>query len=358
MLSNNQSNQEYDTFCQYLKEKNISQKYIPYFWKLRRSIDYTVIVDNSGSTDSPLDPSLTTSMSIYQEMERLFNATFGITEKLDQNGVNLRFINRQNKTILVPNSPNKNGINIASDLFRQHDSHGNGGTPLAKTLNKVANELVNSSDYDKSKKQGIVIFTDGEDEDGMTNFQSCVQNIHDKYSNFHISVVVATLKQDVIDSYSKFDDTFRCSPDGSKRLDVTLCYKLENERCQRYSNTLSYEDYVAKILLGSVYREIGDMNDSSRQSGLSLIVFSLFVAICSFLGFCYFNDYQFKRDIDVTFGSFITDDTKVIFLTIAIALGMLSLYKFGTFILKGLFLGVVFCVAFYSAQLYLSFSKL
>lgn len=350
------ANKEYNDFCDFFREKNISEKYFSLFWKLRRSVECTIVVDNSGSTDEPLDPNQTSSPSIYKEMEKLFNAIFGMMEKLDKNGVNLKFLNKCPKVILVENTAQQKGTDVASNLFKQHDSNGNGKTPLTVTLKSVVNEIINSNDYDGSKKQELVILTDGKDDAGMDVFQSYIQNVHDKYPNFHISIVVVTLNKSIIDSYSDFDNTFRCATDGSKRIDVTFCYVTENERVKQ---KLSYGDYVAKILLGPIYKEIGDMNDSGSRSIVPTFMFSFFVALLLYFTNSYFSDYAFRKNVNQQFNSYVDyelcNEHKAVLMGFAAIFGTIFMYKFGSLIVKGAFLGVVFYATYYFGMIYLEY---
>jgi len=196
------------------------------------------------------------------------------------------------------------------------------------------------------KRQLIIIVTDGEESvrSGKSNeFLKIVKSVIKNNPKIAISIVLMTSNEEIINNYNIFDNA--CI-DG---VDVNSCYYLESKECQKYGNDLTYGKYLAKLILGPLYPEIGHI-DSKKESNLSfcsvmykLFFFLLFTWILLWT-FCSQSNYRQVENIIITlYNTIITVTEKLIKLPAVLngndPYAILD-YIVGSFIFFKLFIGM------------------
>ena len=245
----------------YMNEQGVSPNYQELAKTHLKKVDGIVVVDDSWSTNQPLN-SDNDDHSIYDEQLLILKNIFGLMSSLDNDGIEVKYLNHSPKLFKVSSLEQLENYHKSNKPSAPTDT-----TPLCETLTTIENSIKSRDDTDYL----VVILTDGIDNNGQTAFQNKLQQIHNRNKNMYFSLVVVTTNNNIIKSYNKFDEDFKRDEDNNKRLDVKGIYKHEK---QRYKTNLSFGDYIMSIILGPLDEEVGNMNDygvrlTSRVENLS-----------------------------------------------------------------------------------------
>ena len=211
----------------YMNEQSVSPIYQELTKKHLKRVDGIVVVDDSWSTLQPLDNENEVEHSIYDEQLLILKNIFGLMTCLDNDGIEVKYINRSPKLFKVSSLEQLENYHKSNKSTAPTDT-----TPLCETLTTIESTIKTRDDTDYL----VVILTDGIDNNGQTAFQNKLQQIHNRNKNMYFSLVVVTTNNNIIESYNKFDEEFKRDSDKKKRLDVKGIYKREKER---YKTNLS-----------------------------------------------------------------------------------------------------------------------
>jgi hypothetical protein len=280
-------------------ELNMNDKYIEKLLQLQ-GFDIVIIVDDSGSMQLPSDyqPNPGVTQSRYEELYNCIKKISKIANVMDDDGIDIIFLN-----FGVWKNVKDNEID---DIFRAQvlqpdlpslNKRGWGGTPLCEVYRQFIKMYYPSTyDYarnhqliptrngtkscgirsqtvhtggDHEKPILLILATDGEPTDGRPeDLKHIMEVLHPR--RLYKSIVACTGEANVI--------KFLQSLDTMERTDVTDDFNSEKrviDEIQRRwdpSYNFSYDDYLAKILLGSIDPDIDQLNDveSSVKRGLHL----------------------------------------------------------------------------------------
>jgi len=279
-------------------ELNMNDKYIEKLLQLQ-GFDIVIIVDDSGSMQLPSDyqPDPAFQQSRFHELYNCIKKISIIANVMDDDGIDIIMLNNG-----VWKNVKDNEIDYIFDgtLYRDLPSLGKsepGGTPLCEVYRQFIKMYYPSTyDYarnhqliptrngtkscgirsqtvhtggDNEKPILLILATDGEPSDGRPeDLKHIMEVLHPR--NLYKSIVACTGEANVI--------KFLQSLDTMERTDVTDDFTSEkrviDEIQKRWdpSYNFSYDDYLAKILLGSIDPDIDQLNDveSSVKRGLHL----------------------------------------------------------------------------------------
>jgi len=243
-----------------------------------KNFDIVVICDDSGSMSYPSDyqPIPGLEQSRFDELENTIKKIAMIGNVIDNNGIDLIFLN---------NGIHKNVRDDAS-VSRIFNQVRFGGTPLCTAYRKFI-KMYYPNTYDKARNQGIIpttnitkslglrkqtvhagvdstkpilliIATDGEPSDGSPAYlRKLMEDLNPP--TLYRSILACTGDESVL--------SFLKSMDTLDRTDVTDDFNSEKttiDIIQKHYNSsydFSYDDYIAKILLGPIDPEMDQLND-------------------------------------------------------------------------------------------------
>ena len=277
-------------------ELNMNDKYIEKLLQLQ-GFDIVIIVDDSGSMQLPSDyqPDPAVKQTRFQELYNCITKISKIANVMDDDGIDLIFLNSGIWKNVRTDAAVKGIFNGTS--HRDLPSPGSPGTPLCETYRQFIKMYYPSTyDYarnhqliptrngtkacgirsqtvhtggDNEKPILLILATDGEPSDGTPeDLKHIMEVLHPR--NLYKSIVACTGEANVL--------RFLKSLDTMERTDVTDDFTSEKrviDEIQRRwdpSYNFSYDDYLAKILLGSIDPDIDQLNDveSSVKRGLHL----------------------------------------------------------------------------------------
>ena len=213
---------------------------------IRELIYYKIIIiaDDSGSMTT-----LTRfNESRWAELCKFITLVFSITEIMENNLIDIHFLNRGSIT----------GIKELKTITNAFIKEPSGPTPIVPILRRVLNEPIESElNY---KGRIIIIATDGEPTDD--NNRSDIRRLknvllNERKINDYVSFLACTDDDNSIEYLNKWDKEIA-------RVDVMDDYpneKIEVLRAQGRNFSFTYGDYVVKTLLGSVKIELDRLDE-------------------------------------------------------------------------------------------------
>lgn len=278
-MANERSNEEIMIELEDARERgeiSMNPKYMEKLLQLK-GFDIVIICDDSGSMLEPSDYQPGGfRQTRFNELENTVKKVGIIANVIDSNGIDLLFLN---------SGIHKNVKNDTS-VSRIFNSVSHGGTPLCSAYRNFIKTYYPRT-YDTARNTGaipvrnitkklglrkqtvhegtdhvtpilLIIATDGEPSDGSPEELRRLMEVLNP-PNLYRSIVACTGSEHVL-QYLKSMDTL-------ERTDVTDDFNSEKEvidRIQRVydpSYNFSYDDYIAKVLLGSIDPEIDQLND-------------------------------------------------------------------------------------------------
>lgn len=257
--------------------------------KLRRleEFDIVLICDDSGSMNQPCsqpssnhtsrEPWFAPRQTRWDELRETIKVVVEIATTLDQDGVDLFFLNRL---------PIRN-VTQPEEIERAFQDTPSGYTPLARVLREVLNAKrgVLEGHREHRKKVLILIATDGEptDERGnpdRTTVRHILQKERIPRGSVHVSFVACTDDSAVMDVLNEWDRSLH-------DLDVVDDYHSERAEvlaAQGVAFPFSRGDWVCKILLGSVDPDIDNLDERKgllplRDGGIFADVVTVVLAL-------------------------------------------------------------------------------
>jgi hypothetical protein len=278
-------------------ELDMNDKYIEKLLQLK-GFDIVIICDDSGSMQLPSDyqPDPAVQQTRLDELYNCVKKIAKIANVIDDDGIDLIFLNRGIwKNVRTDAAVQGIFCNLAS--VPDFPSPGNPGTPLCESYRQFIKMYYPSTyDYarnhqliptrngtkacgmrsqtvhkggDHEKPILLIIATDGEPGDcRQEDLKHMMEVLNPR--NLYKSIVACTGEKNVL--------RFLKSLDTMDRTDVTDDFNSEKkviDQIQKMwdpSYNFSYDDYLAKILLGSIDPDIDQLNDleSSKKRGLHL----------------------------------------------------------------------------------------
>jgi hypothetical protein len=225
--------------------------------KLRRLEGYEIclICDDSGSMNTPLEDGTInpfgTKASRWDELKQTVGIIAEISTILDKDGIDVYFLNR----------PSLHNVTNHDNLTKTFNNPPSGFTPITNTLRQV---IKDKKQIIQEKKLLIIIATDGE----PTNDQGEVdtkelKNVlkKDRNSRIHVSFLACTDDDETMKYLNKWDNEL-------VNLDVVDDFKSEKaqiKEVQGESFRFSFGDYICKILLGSIDKEIDNLDEKKSM---------------------------------------------------------------------------------------------
>ena len=207
-----------------------------YIGKIRKLMgwDIKIICDDSGSMASgsdafPSSDPFAPKFSRFDELKRIVEQVMSIATTMDDDGVDLYFLNR-------PDAKNITSIDQIVHLFNAPPS---GTTPLVCAFNRAI------ADKSDDKNLLVIIITDGLPDEGIDAFTRAVAS---KPDHVNVSIAACTDDAKVMTDLNKMD----C---GIPFVDISDDYQSERKQIlqmQGKNFPFSYGDWVCKILLGSI----------------------------------------------------------------------------------------------------------
>lgn len=220
-----------------------------------REFDIVFICDDSGSMATPCK-SLDTNGNIitqtrWKEAEKITTTITDFSLALDDDGIDLYFFSE-------PNHMKVKSVEEVKQIFKRSP---NCGTPIVKTLREVYNQF-----RMRDKDTLIVIVTDGEPSGGRDEtFENLTRLINEmigcQHPKFRISTVLVTDNESVVGPYNEIDKRF-------ENFDVSDDYMSELEeikKAQGQNFNFHYGDYICKILLSPVCKELDHLDEKKLE---------------------------------------------------------------------------------------------
>lgn len=251
-------------FTDFLNDYEISDKYAI---KLRQLEGYDIvfICDDSGSMKQPITTPNTKSYENlprrWDEMRNIVSTVTKLSMLLDDDGIDVYFLNRD---------PVKN-VTSEEILAQSFNDPPRGQTPILKTLRQVLNDKKHSL---SEKKLLIILVTDGEptDDKGNTDGEiqklfNCLKNERKPINKIHTTILACTDDDNTMNYLENWDSKL-------ENFDVVDDYYSEKIRIQNSMGStyrFSFGDYIVKILLGSIDKELDQLDGSSntKQNNVS-----------------------------------------------------------------------------------------
>jgi hypothetical protein len=226
-----------------------------YKLKQLETFEIIIVIDDSGSMNTRAgsvnvnNPNQTR----WEEAKKTSSIIIDIASIMDNNGVNIHFLNR---SPLI-------GISSSEQLDLSFSIKPQGYTPIVPILKNIYKNPIKKG---KSNRL-VILLTDGQptSNTGQINiqeFKSCLLN--DRLPSDYLNIVACTDDDNVMSYLNNWDDTI-------PRLDVIDDYGSEyNEviRAQGKNFPFSYGDYVVKSMLGSVDPYFDHLDEVNMATGI------------------------------------------------------------------------------------------
>lgn len=224
---------------------NMSKSMADRLLKLR-DFEIVIVIDDSGSMQTTVDGTETTR---WQELCKLIKIVIEIAVIFDTNGVDIYFIN--GRTFEKVKDPR-----VVDEAFTIPPS---GYTPLVPVLDKIFQSPLSQSGRDK--KLLVFVASDGvpTDDDGEPVVSELERIMCEKrkISTTHVSFLLCTDDPYCVEYLSEWDKVM-------PNIDVTDDFKTETAKVRRYRGQdfpFTFGDYVVKVLVGAIDREIDLLNE-------------------------------------------------------------------------------------------------
>lgn len=221
------------------------------------------IFDDSGSMNAPLiDSPLNNDKSLlkatrWDELQYFAKISVEIATLFDTEGCSVYFLNKQPSPI-----KNIKDEYQVEQLFRDRPQ---GFTPLPRVLDQVLND---NGMYLNEKKLLVVIVTDGEptDDRGVSAIPQFKKILQKRHPKVYTTIVACTDDDESVEYLNKWDRELM-------NLDVVDDFRNERTEIRQVKGRnfpFSFGDYVVKSLIGSIDRELDNMDEN--KSGCCSIV--------------------------------------------------------------------------------------
>lgn len=257
---------EFDSveFRNFVEEYEISTDYAI---KLRQLEGYDIvfICDDSGSMKAPVTTPNTKSYenlpTRWTEMQNIVKIVTRLSIILDDDGIDVYPLNRAPMFNVTSESQ-------LNELFRDKPK---GCTPILNVVKRVLKDKVKAL---SEKKLLIIIATDGEptDENGNTIDKNGVSETDKLFEFLQTQRKPAYKIHTTILACTDDDKTMEYLEDWDHELenfDVVDDYYSERDRIQEEkgkSYRFSFGDYIVKILLGSIDKELDNLDGSANHN--------------------------------------------------------------------------------------------
>ncbi len=237
--------------------------------KLRQleGFEIVIICDDSGSMASLLDQSpgdpFGKKYSRWDELKHYVSIVTDIAGILDQNGLDIYFLNR----------PSVTGITHSDQVQPLFQGRPEGFTPIPRVIRQI---LTDKAAVIREKKMLLLIATDGEPttdegESATSDFFQCLKT---RSPNVYVSIIACT---DDTESMRYLNNIDRIIPAVDVNDDY-LSEKTEVQQAQGLRYAFSFGDYVVKTLLGSI-DPVFDRLDEKRSN--NTLVYDAINACCN-----------------------------------------------------------------------------
>jgi hypothetical protein len=215
-------------------------------------MEIVLIIDDSGSMNTPCNPGSSTVKSItrWDEVKNIVGQIVDIASVMDKDGVDLYFLNRATVK-------NVSDAHQVSYLFNNVPT---GSTPMCQVIRKVLQEKQAEI---VEKRLLLIIFTDGEPdycdsgEKGTETFYKILNSERNPQKNIYTTIVACTDDENVMTFLNKCDKKLT-------NVDVVDDYASESaeiSKAQGSKYKFTYGDYIVKILIGSVDPEFDNLDE-------------------------------------------------------------------------------------------------
>lgn len=224
--------------------------------KLRQleGFEIVIICDDSGSMSSMLDQTpgdpFGKKYTRWDELKHYVSIVTDIAGTLDQNGLDIYFLNR----------PSVTGITHSEQVVPLFQNPPGGYTPIPRVLTQILND---KAGIIREKKMLILIATDGQPtndvgNDATNEFFHCLKM---RSPNVYVSIIACT---DDNSSMAYLNEIDRIIPSVDVNDDY-LSEKREVQIAQGPNYAFSFGDYVVKTLLGSIDPVFDSLDEVRHQ---------------------------------------------------------------------------------------------
>lgn len=205
--------------------------------------DVVLIVDDSGSMNTPLDDN-TGFSTRWDELKSVVNIVIDISTIFDSDGIDIYFLNRSSYK-------NINSLNKVNSILIEKPY---GATPLTQCVRNVLNDFEHSS-----KPVLIIIATDGvPTKNGNTDLDDFKQVISSKnHSKFYISFLACSDRESDVGYLNDLDKNIK----NVDTLDDYCSEFKEVIAAQGKNFKYSYGDHICRLLLGPLFPELDKLDE-------------------------------------------------------------------------------------------------
>ena len=225
--------------------------------KLRQleGFEIVMICDDSGSMTHILDKTpgdpFGKKYSRWDELKHYVSIVTDIAGVLDQNGLDIYFLNR----------PGMTGVTHSDQIQTLFQNPPGGYTPIPRVFQQI---MKDNADIIREKKMLVLIATDGQptDEVGNNATKEFFQILKTRHPNIHVSIIACTDDESSMDYLNNIDHVI-------PSVDVNDDYnseKREVQTAQGDNYVFSFGDYVVKTLLGSIDPMFDNLDEGRHQA--------------------------------------------------------------------------------------------
>jgi hypothetical protein len=229
-------------FQQFVKQNELNDQVALQLESVLSNCDVVLLCDDSDSMANPIaeegtDPFAIKRSTRWLELKKLASAIIQLVTAINQDGIDIYFLNR----------PKLTGVNNTAGLQTIFNIPPQGGTGLTSTLQQIYTDK-----YHGNKQLLIVVITDGEPT-GTNNPRIDLYNkLVEITSNgrVHVSFAECTDNAEDMEYLDQWDGII-------KNFDNTEDYREELNRVKAVQGNqfkFDYTDYVVKILLATFVR--------------------------------------------------------------------------------------------------------
>ena len=192
------------------------------------------------------------SITRWDELKVFAQYVVEFVTLFNPHGIDIRFLNRTCSRTITD----------SRQLDRLFEKPPLGYTPLTRVLRDV----LQSRDLRREDEKFLIFIatdgmpTDNEGEPDLDNFRN-VMDIERDASNTHVMFLICTDDEEVVDYLRSWDNRM-------KNVDVTDDYKTQKALVRKNrgeKRTFTHADYVVKILVGAINREVDFWDDEPEE---------------------------------------------------------------------------------------------